>query len=183
MTTHNFSVNNFDLIRLFAAAQVAVSHAIYVFAPNWGDAYIVQVWNLFPGVPIFFFISGYLISRSYEKSKSLSNYSLNRAVRIFPALHICVIFNLLIIAFTGYFAAVEAGLRDIFLLYLAKTTILQFYNPEFMRGFGDGVLNGSLWTISVELQFYFLTPIIYSLFVRQDHRLRSDLILTGLLLV
>jgi peptidoglycan/LPS O-acetylase OafA/YrhL len=33
-----------------------------------------------------------------------------------------------------------------------------------MRAFGTGKLNASLWTITVELQFYLLTPIIFFLF-------------------
>lgn len=158
------SENNFDLIRLFAASQVAILHVIGYASPNLSDSLLAKLLDLFPGVPIFFFISGFLISRSYEKTNTVIDYSRNRALRIYPALHICVTLNLVAVALTGYFSSNNTSLIDILTLYLAKTTFLQFYNPDFMRGFGDGVLNGSLWTICVELQFYFLTPVIFKLF-------------------
>jgi len=162
--------NNFDLIRLFAATQVAVLHVSGYLSPIWHSSWIAKVLECFPGVPTFFFISGLLISRSYEKNSALPEYTRNRALRIFPALHVCVVLNLVAIALTGYFAVAGATLSDILLLYAAKTTLLQFYNPDFMRAFGDGVLNGSLWTICVELQFYFLIPIIYRLSVTGERR-------------
>lgn len=162
--------NNFDLIRLFAATQVAVLHVSGYLSPAWNSSWIAKVLECFPGVPTFFFISGFLISRSYEKNSALPEYARNRALRIFPALHVCVALNLIAVACTGYFTPAGAGISDILALYLAKTTILQFYNPDFMRAFGDGVLNGSVWTICVELQFYFLIPIIYRLLVTGERR-------------
>jgi len=126
--------------------------------------------RLFPGVPIFFFISGYLISRAFEKSPAASGYFRNRALRIFPALYVCILLNLIFVWSTGYFSDVDAGFFDIAALFMAKATILQFYNPEFMRMFGDGVLNGSLWTICVELQFYFVIPIVYFIFKLNTNR-------------
>jgi peptidoglycan/LPS O-acetylase OafA/YrhL len=162
--------NAFDLIRLLAALQVAVLHAAEYLRPELLQAWWVKGLVLFPGVPIFFFISGFLISRSYETNSDLRDYAQNRALRIFPALAVCVALNLVAVASTGYFAQVSAGVGDVLLLGIAKSTILQFYNPDFMRAFGDGVLNGSLWTICVELQFYFLVPILYRLLARADRR-------------
>ena len=36
-----------------------------------------------------------------------------------------------------------------------------------MRAYGDGVLNGSLWTITVEIQFYLLIPVLFFLLSRK----------------
>ena len=164
-----FILNNFDLIRLLAALQVACNHAIGFMESDvsgWFGA-LLKYSYIFPGVPIFFFISGFLISRSYENNPSLKEYSQNRILRLYPALIICVLTSCVLISISGYLstpAAAGAGFGDMFLLFLAKTTIVQFYNPDFMRGYGDGVLNGSLWTIAVELQFYVMIPVLYKLF-------------------
>lgn len=50
--------NNFDLIRLFTALQVAILHMDRHLNLNLSFANFLAY---FPGVPIFFFISGYLI--------------------------------------------------------------------------------------------------------------------------
>jgi peptidoglycan/LPS O-acetylase OafA/YrhL len=175
----SISRNNFDLIRLFAASQVAILHVLFYLSWSSHTAPVIQLLELFPGVPVFFFISGFLISRSYENTGLITDYTRNRALRIFPALHVCVFLNLLLVWVTGYFATVDAGFWDVVLLYLGKTTIFQFYNPDFMRHFGDGVLNGSLWTICVELQFYLLTPIIYALVISERNR-SSNIVLISL---
>ena len=79
-----FRLNNFDLLRLGAALQVALEHAAFHLEVQegwWG-----RVSLLMPGVPIFFFISGFLISRSYESNSRLDEYFRNRGLRIYPAL-------------------------------------------------------------------------------------------------
>jgi len=161
-----FRENSLDIIRLLAATQVAVLHSVEYIHAGIADALFFEVLRLFPGVPIFFFISGYLISKSFESSPSLGVYVRSRVLRIFPALVIVVFFNIVLIWSTGYFSELNVSFGDIFTLYLAKVSFFQFYNPDFMRGFGDGVLNGSLWTICVELQFYILVPVLYFLFGR-----------------
>ena len=105
------SENNFDLIRLFAASEVAVLHIFSYLSPQiyshptpLQDA-VIRLLEMFPGVPTFFFISGFLISRSYERVGSLREYARNRSLRIFPALYVCVAVNLLMVWATGYLGA------------------------------------------------------------------------------
>lgn len=161
MTSKNnnfkFNVNNFDLIRLLAAVQVAFIHGnrhLSVDLPVW----LVKVIAMFPGVPIFFVTSGFLISASFERNKNLSSYFLNRFLRIFPALWVCFAVSLVLVLLVYN---LNASLKDFFIWALAQLTFVQFFNPDFMRDFGVGVLNGSLWTIPVELQFYIVLPFVY----------------------
>lgn len=160
--TWDYRRNSLDALRLLAALQVAYLHAREYMLPGQSYSVITHLITLFPGVPIFFFISGYLITRSFERLQSLPDYSRNRALRIFPALWVCVAVNILMVAATGYFSAQGVSFAEVVTLFLAKSSFLQFYNPQYMRAFGDGVLNGSLWTICVELQFYLITPLLYA---------------------
>lgn len=149
--------NNFDLIRLIAATQVAVKHILIHMGIS---APYIDWLGALPGVPIFFLISGFLIFKSCENSPSLKEFFLNRALRIYPGLICCVLLSVLMVWLTGYFSTQHIPASGMLFWLFGQTTILQIYNPDFMRGFGVGVLNGSLWTISVELSFYLITPLI-----------------------
>ncbi|QFR48897.1 acyltransferase [Sulfurimonas lithotrophica] len=186
MPKPNFKINNFDLIRFFAALQVAFIHTkTHLDIDNSSTLFniIVFVLDLFPGVPIFFFVSGYLISKSFEHSSNLKEYTKNRTFRIFPALLICNIVGISFVYMTGYFNTITFTWNEFLIWFAGQSSIVQFYNPEFMRDFGVGVLNGSLWTISVELQFYVLTPILYFLFSIFGRLLNSNTLLIILILL
>ncbi len=173
--------NNFDLLRLVAALQVAVVHAnSHLGAPFSASLEAVLQW--FPGVPIFFLVSGFLIYQSFEFTNDLGTFFRNRMLRLYPGLIACVVVSLAAVAATGYFGTVEVPRNQFVLWCLGQTSIVQFYNPAFMRGFGVGVLNGSLWTISVEMQFYLLMPLIFYAVKRSKNVDRSFLWLVSSLL-
>ena len=151
-------INNFDLIRLFAAAQVVIVHGVDHLGVRGVDRFIDLI-SYFPGVPIFFTISGFLISKSWERSPDYKSYFRNRLLRIYPALWVCLFFTITIFITSG----VRFDFGEFAAWLAAQLTFFQFYNPEFLRTFGVGVMNGSLWTIPVELQFYFLLPFLYLL--------------------
>jgi peptidoglycan/LPS O-acetylase OafA/YrhL len=149
-----FKINNFDLIRLFAALQVLVFHALHRFdvaAPT-----LLKPFGWFPGVPIFFVISGYLISASFERNPGLWTYGRNRALRIFPGLWTCILLTVLACGLFGYRFFSLSGAA----WFTAQLAGL-IYTPAFLTDFGVGSYNGSLWTIPVELQFYVMLPILY----------------------
>jgi peptidoglycan/LPS O-acetylase OafA/YrhL len=159
-----FKSNNFDLLRIFAATQVLVCHTVlhlHLAAPPW----LMKLVNAFPGVPIFFVISGFLISLSYERSAGLKSYCRNRVLRIYPGLWCCILSTILVAALCGYsFASGQAA------LWTAGQLAGAIYTPEFLKSFGVGSYNGSLWTIPVELQFYFLLPALYYLTGRETRK-------------
>ena len=176
-----FRSNNFDLIRLLAAMQVVVFHGIAHFEVQQELSLLRELLKPFPGVPVFFFASGFLISRSYRSNDRIVDYAQNRCLRIFPALLACTLVAISSVYLTGYLANSDVGAGRLVAWILGQITIVQFYNPEFMRGFGTGVLNGSLWTITVELQFYAITPIVYWMSRRAGDRARISLQLTTIL--
>lgn len=188
MSTPSSRSNNFDLIRLVAALQVVIAHAIGhtpLLDTLSGWQRTAFDWFLkFPGVPVFFVISGFLIARSYERSlDDPAGYAWRRCLRIFPALWVCLIATLAVLAGFGFLTGdfVQSGT---FWGWLAgQATFVQFFNPEQFRGFGIGVANGALWTITVELQFYVFVPLLYATLLGKWRGLASNLLLAALFLI
>jgi peptidoglycan/LPS O-acetylase OafA/YrhL len=162
-TNRPFGLNNFDLLRILAATQVLIFHTLHILqidAPSW-----LLPLEHFPGVPIFFVISGYLVSASYEHSNSVIRYFRNRFLRIYPALWFCLILTVIVVAAFGVnFLHVSAVMW-----FFAQLAGL-IYTPKFLASFGFGSYNGSLWTIPIELQFYCVLPLAYLLAPRASSR-------------
>jgi peptidoglycan/LPS O-acetylase OafA/YrhL len=153
--------NNFDLVRLIAALQVVVIHVIHEM-PGLQNDFLVKALSLFPGVPIFFFISGYLIGGSWQRNPHLASYISNRALRIFPALWVAVFFSLVMLI-VFYATPMRENIGTSLMWLVMQVTFLQSWNPPFLRGYGTGLVNPALWTIPVELSFYVVLPLLYML--------------------
>ncbi|WP_186461843.1 acyltransferase family protein [Mucilaginibacter pallidiroseus] len=161
MHSKEFKVNNFDLLRLIAATQVIVDHYFqHLKLPI--SRFGIDLLYLFPGVPVFFIISGYLISASYERNNNIKVYVRNRLLRIYPGLWVCIIVSAIVIHITG----VRMFNKQV-LAWLPAQFLGLIYTPSFLKDYGFGSYNGSLWTIPIELQFYALLPLCYFLFKKQ----------------
>jgi len=152
-----FKVNNFDLLRLLAATEVIVDH-YFQHLNKPVTPFGIKLLGLFPGVPVFFIISGYLISASYERNNNLKDYFRNRALRIYPGLWACIFVSVIVISLTGV-----SFFNKETITWLPSQLLGGIYTPHFLSTYGFGSYNGSLWTIPIELQFYILLPLVYCL--------------------
>jgi peptidoglycan/LPS O-acetylase OafA/YrhL len=151
-----FAVNNFDLLRILAATQVLFFHSaqdLQIETPSWASPFLY-----FPGVPIFFVISGYLVSASYERSDDLWSYLKKRVLRIFPGLWACLALTVIVASAFGFNVLQISGL-----VWFVAQVAGVIYTPRVLADFGAGSYNGSLWTIPIELQFYCALPLVYAI--------------------
>jgi peptidoglycan/LPS O-acetylase OafA/YrhL len=159
--------NNFDLLRLFAALQVFIGHGIHHLGIR--DEYSLwEFLSFFPGVLMFFTISGFLIFSSFQRNLDLKKYFFNRFIRIYPALWMCFCITVFLLMFFGVIGFSDFLNPQLLKWIIAQITFFQFWTPDLLRPWGVGTPNGSLWTIPVELQFYVALPIIILIFRKMN---------------
>jgi peptidoglycan/LPS O-acetylase OafA/YrhL len=157
--------NAFDLIRLTAAGMVLWSHQHGLMGvPESGvDLFRESAGGV--GVLIFFVVSGYLNTLSAIRRHSASSFLAGRAVRIYPALIVCVGFTVLL----GACVAPNLGTYlDFKLLSFIGKGITLFTgvkagvsHPVFAGNAIPNALNGSLWTLPYEVKMYVILAICF----------------------
>lgn len=149
--------NCLNTVRLFAAISVFYIHAITLLEVAMPEI-LTHFVSFFQGVPIFFAMSGFLVWGSVERSKNGLTYFKKRFLRIYPELWCAILVgSILILAL--YDAPIRWGQFGLFAV--TQGTVLQFWTPDFLRGYGCGTPNGALWTIGVMVQFYIVIYFVH----------------------
>ena len=93
------------------------------------------------GVHLFFMISGFVISMSAQKATA-RGFALSRAARLFPALWICAVLTTVVLMYapTSFFKAS-------WLQLIINLTLVPHW-------FGVAPIDGSYWSLVVEVHFY-----------------------------
>lgn len=91
---------------------------------------------------------------SIGRSSSFGKYCKKRFWRIFPELWVAVAIEIIVLLLF-YDHTIEWGKLGLFAF--TQGTVFQFWTPGFLRSYGCGTPNGSLWTICVLIQFYIVT--------------------------
>ncbi len=155
--------NNFDNVRFGLALIVFFSHALGLPGSIEFSPY-QQYFNADFAVKGFFSISGYLVYRSYLNSTNLLNFFEKRIRRVYPAYVFTILFCFVIGIFFSKLNWKEFIVADEAIRYLISNLIfLNFLQPT-LPGLFEGNLmqavDGSLWTIKVEVMLYLMIPCI-----------------------
>jgi peptidoglycan/LPS O-acetylase OafA/YrhL len=164
--------NNFDLIRLVLASLVFLYHS-YVLSGAAELKYLQHSPALL-AVQSFFAISGYLIFASYETSASKTDYLLKRCKRVYPAYAFVIIISIIVCSFLSTHTLASYWTdRQTLKYFVFNIVFLNFKAPNLPGVFEDHIhqaINGSLWTLKLEVMFYFSVPVIHYFIGKYGYR-------------
>lgn len=167
----NGQTNNFLILRLVAASLVIYGHAFALGAPcptcfdvvrrYFGYRYSGDV-----GLDILFVMSGFLVASSYDNRNSLYGFVESRALRLLPALWVCLVLMVVMgacfsnLSFRAFFSSPETWG---YLKWNGSLITSRFNLPGVTlvpnAQYGTSI-NGSIWSLPIEMRLYFMVAII-----------------------
>ena len=178
--------NNFDALRLLAASSVIFSHSFLIAEGTQDHEPLILLTGRqsilgLAGVFVFFAISGFLVTESFERSRSALAYLLKRLLRIFPGLVVMLVVSAFIIGPLVTTQPLGEYLRrpQVYGYVLGNTllnlTVHELPGVLFVKNPVGLEVNGSLWTLRYEFMMYVMVMVLGSL------RLLRPSVLIGLL--
>ncbi len=111
------------------------------------------------GVELFFVISGFVICMTLERCATVWDFARRRLARLWPAMLVCIAITMVVAQFGP--AQWKVGV-------LSVISSALFIDPSL---FGDGLgvnnlgwVDGVYWTLWIEVRFYILAAILFTLF-------------------
>ncbi|MFN5516539.1 MAG: acyltransferase family protein [Cyanobacteriota bacterium] len=159
--------NHFDIMRLIAALVVIFSHAFplahgKILGKQYEPLMILSRGQITLGgvaVFVFFVVSGFLITASYDKAPQLKSFCQKRLLRLYPGLIVAVALTVFVL---GSLLS-NLGWRDYLqqpetYSYLVNNLFFLRYQDSLPGVFANtpvpGFINGSLWTLKYEILAY-----------------------------
>jgi peptidoglycan/LPS O-acetylase OafA/YrhL len=139
-------------LRFFAAFAIVVEHSRGLFLSE----HVLAAWPLDQAVSFFFILSGFVLFHVYPdlpNKQAIARFWLARVARIWPA-HLGALVMLLLVAGNQMYRLLGT---DSVLITSANLVLVQAWIP--LRDFYFS-LNAVSWSISTELAFYLLFPVL-----------------------
>lgn len=156
--------NSLNFLRLIFATFVLIMHSFYMLSSNMWDhlpycvCYVVSL-----AVPMFFVVSGYLITASAMKN-DFKTYFKKRLARIYPAYFLCIVLIVVFFAPAVFFVAngyfnlfdyiCQADSPVKFFIYNLPLIYIKPNIGHTLSFIGLDHWNGSTWTIIFEFCCY-----------------------------
>ena len=172
-TSKSFRFQNLDSIRTIAFLSTFMAHAFYAETPEVlnsaafkGAIAFREIFSF--GVPIFFVLSGFLITYLMLRELqivgkfSVKDFYVRRVLRIWPVYYLVILIGFVVFPYVR--AAFLGGSGN-------ETANWEFY-VAFLSNFDQinvgslpiGVGLGPTWSVSVEEQYYLFWPLLFLIF-------------------
>ncbi|HEY1261126.1 MAG TPA: acyltransferase [Stellaceae bacterium] len=159
--------NNFDALRLLAAVSVLFSHAFLIAEGTQKNEWLIRATGNqsilgLCGVFVFFAISGFLVTQSFEATRDPLRFLAKRALRIFPGLFVAAVLSAFVLAPlvttlepAAYFGQ-AAPYRYVVGNTLLDQTVHELPGVMFVNNPVGLEINGSMWTLRYEFMMYLM---------------------------
>jgi peptidoglycan/LPS O-acetylase OafA/YrhL len=159
--------NNFDVLRLVAADSVMFSHAFLIAEGSQRHEPLIvltgnQAIHGLCGVFVFFAISGFLVTQSFEQTSDPWRFLVKRGLRIFPRLFVAPLLSAFVLApiVSTLGPAAYFNRAAPYEYVLGNTLLSQKWHElpgvRFVANAAGLEINGSMWTLRFEFMMYLL---------------------------
>lgn len=177
--------NNLDLFRVVAALLVIYGHAPAFVQNQPITDFIYDVLGFdYSGslaVKFFFMLSGLLVTQSLLLCLAIKPFLIKRAARIFPGLIVCLLLSVFVVglSFTNLSAATYLQHPQTwnYLLHNSLLFSMQWELPGVFESAATSTVNGSLWTLPLEVICYLCLAILSVTAIRYNRHIASVLLL------
>jgi peptidoglycan/LPS O-acetylase OafA/YrhL len=183
--------NNFDTLRLVAATSVIFSHAFLIGGGELDREPLMRLTGGqtvlgVVGVFVFFTISGFLVTQSFDTTGSPTRFLVKRALRIYPGLLVCLLISAFFMGPLLSDLPVAAYFRttDTYTYVTSNFSMVMPANTlpgVTFSAYGVGrIVDGPLWTLPCEIVMY-LIVFALGMLRRLDLRVMLALIAGGMI--
>jgi peptidoglycan/LPS O-acetylase OafA/YrhL len=179
--------NNFDALRFFAAIAVIFSHSFLIAEGTQNREWLILLTGNqcilgLTGVFIFFAISGFLVTQSFEHTAKPLHFLAKRALRIFPGLFLATLLSAFVLGplvttlpLGSYLSRLEPY-GYVLGNTLLNQTVHELPGVKFIDNPVGLEINGSLWTLRYEFMMYLM---VLALGVLRQLTVRTAFLLLG----
>jgi peptidoglycan/LPS O-acetylase OafA/YrhL len=163
--------NNFDALRLLAASSVVFSHSFLIAQGTQDHEPLIWLTGNqsilgLVGVFVFFAISGFLVTQSFEQTGDPWRFLAKRALRIFPGLFVATVLSAFVLAplvttlWTSAFLSIPAPWKYVLGNTLLDQTVHELPGVMFVNNPVGLEINGALWTLRLEFLMYLMVLVL-----------------------